>query len=120
MKIISIKNHGFIDYITVLAFALIPTIFSFEGMPAYLSYALAGIHLLMTVLTDFPLGAAKVIPIKLHKLVETIVGPVLIIVPWVLGFSENLTARYVYIVMGLAIIAVGVLTDYFEKQSVTK
>ena len=113
MKIISIKNHGFLDYITVIAFAVIPTIFGFEGIPAYLSYALAVIHLLMTLLTDFPLGVAKVVPVKLHKLVETIVGPILIIAPWLLGFSENLTARYVYIAMGLIIIAVGLLTDYF-------
>ena len=113
MKIISIKNHGFLDYITVLAFALIPTVFAFEGIPAYLSYALAAIHLVMTLLTAFPLGVAKVIPVKLHKLVETFVGPILVIIPWVLGFSENLTARYVYIVMGLTIIAVGLLTDYF-------
>lgn len=113
MKIISIKNHGFLDYITVLAFALIPTVFGLEGIPAYLSYALAVVHLSMTLLTAFPLGVVKVIPVKLHKLVETIVGPVLVIVPWVLGFSENLTARYVYVGMGLVIIAVGFLTDYF-------
>ncbi len=120
MKIISIKNHGYLDYITVLAFALIPTIFSFEGIPAYLSYALAAIHLLMTLLTAFPLGAAKVIPVKLHKLVEMIVGPVLIIVPWVLGFSDNLSARYVYVAMGLIIIAVGLLTDYFGPTPTSK
>ena len=113
MKIISIKHHGILDYITVLAFALIPTIFGLEGTPAYLSYALAAIHLLMTLLTAFPLGVAKLVPVKLHKLVETIVGPVLIIAPWVLGFSENLTARSVYIGMGVIIIAVGLLTDYF-------
>jgi hypothetical protein len=116
MKIISIKNHGYLDYVTVIAFALIPTIFGFEGIPAYLSYALAAIHLLMTVLTAFPLGLAKIIPVKLHKLVETLVGPILLIVPWVLGFSENLTARYVYVTMGLIIIAVGLLTDYYGSK----
>ena len=58
---------------------------------------MAAIHLTMTLLTAFPLGVAKVIPVKLHKLIETIVGPVLIAVPWILGFSENLTARYVYV-----------------------
>jgi hypothetical protein len=112
MKIISVKNHGYLDYVTVLAFALIPTLFGFEGIPAYLSYALAAIHLLMTLLTAFPLGVAKVIPVKLHKLVETLVGPFLILSPWLIGFSENLTARYVYVAMGLIVIAVGFLTDY--------
>lgn len=117
MKIISIKNHGYLDYITVVAFALIPIIFGLEGIQAYLSYALAAIHLLMTLLTDFPLGVAKVVPVKLHKIVEMLVGPVLIIAPWVLGFSGNFTARYVYIAMGIIIIAVGLLTDYFGSKS---
>ena len=120
MKIISIKNHGFLDYLTVALFALIPSVFGFEGIPAYLSYGLAAIHLIMTLLTNFPMGAAKVIPVKLHKIVETIVGPVLIVAPWLLGFSDNLTARYVFIAMGLIIIAVGLLTDYFSNQPVLK
>jgi hypothetical protein len=112
MKVISIKVHGFLDYITVAAFALIPTLFGLSGLPAYLSYALAAIHFLMTVLTAFPLGLLKVIPVKLHQIVETLVGPLLIVIPWVLGFSDNLTARYVFIGAGVVIILVGLLTRY--------
>src|SRR5277367_2215070 len=113
MKIISIKAHGVLDYVTVVAFAAIPSLFSLSGIPAYLSYTLAVVHLLMTLLTNFPLGAFKVIPIKLHKVVETIVGPVLIVIPWLLGFSDALTARYVFIGAGLVILAVGFSTNYF-------
>ena len=41
---------------------------------------------------------------KLHKIVEAIDGPVLIVVPWA---------------MGLIIITVGFLTDYFETNERT-
>jgi hypothetical protein len=115
MKIISIKAHGVLDYVTVAAFAAIPSLFALSGIPAYLSYVLAIVHLLMTLLTNFPLGVFKVIAVKLHKLVETIVGPVLIVIPWILGFSDSLTARYVFIGAGLVILAVGILTNYFEE-----
>jgi hypothetical protein len=115
MKIISIKAHGVLDYITVVAFAAIPSLFALSGIPAYLSYVLAVVHLLMTLLTNFPFGVFKVIPVRLHKLVETIVGPVLIVIPWILGFSDALTARYVFVGAGLVILAVGVLTNYFEE-----
>ena len=37
----------------------------------------------MTLLTDFPAGVIKVIPIALHNWVERIVGPVLIILAFV-------------------------------------
>src|ERR1700677_3641018 len=49
------------------------------GTAALISYALAVIHLAMTVLTDMPLGVIKVIPLKLHALVELVVGPVLVV-----------------------------------------
>ena len=59
MKIISIKAHGVLDYVTVVAFAAIPSIFSLSGIPAYLSYTLAVVHLSMTLLTNFPLGVSR-------------------------------------------------------------
>lgn len=46
--------------------------------PALISYTLAVIHLTMTLLTNMPLGVIKIIPMKLHSIVE-LVGPVLII-----------------------------------------
>jgi hypothetical protein len=117
LKIISVKVHGLLDYATVAIFALIPSVFGLSGIPAYLSYALSGIHLLMTVLTDFPLGIVKVIPVKIHKFVETAVGPLLIGAPWILGFADNFTARWVYILVGAVIIAVGLLTDYYSHTA---
>jgi hypothetical protein len=112
MKIISIKFHGILDYVTVAAFALIPTVFGLSGVPMYLSYTLAVVHFLMSVLTKYPLGAAKVIPVTFHKIVEIIVGPVLVVSPWVLGFSADMTARWVFVGAGVVIIAVGILTKY--------
>jgi hypothetical protein len=51
MKIISIKAHQFMDYATVVIFALLPSLFMFSGTPAYLSYFLAAVHLLPTFRT---------------------------------------------------------------------
>ncbi len=116
MKIISIKVHGILDYLTVLIFAVAPTMFGFSGAPSYLSYALSGIHFLMSALTNFPLGAWKVIPVSIHKLVETIVGPVLIVLPWIFGFASDLPARYFFLALGFVIIAVGLLTNYMNSE----
>jgi hypothetical protein len=112
MKIISTKAHQFLDYATVAIFAWLPSLFMFSGTPAYLSYFLAVVHLLMTMLTKFSTGTGKIIPLKLHKLVETIVGPVLLVSPWILGFSAEATPRNVFIGMGVIIILVGFLSDY--------
>jgi hypothetical protein len=79
MKFIPDTTHGILDYVTVALFALAPSLFGFTGTAALISYVLAGIHLTMTLLTDMPLGVIKIIPMKLHALVEMLVGPVLVI-----------------------------------------
>lgn len=116
MKFISRNVHGVIDYITVITFAVLPTIIGLKGIPAYISYALAVIHFLMTVLTDFPLGVFKIIPVGLHRIVETIVGPVLVVLPWLVGFLPDLKARYAFVSAGIVIFLVSLLSDYSEIQ----
>jgi hypothetical protein len=117
MKIICNKSHGVLDYVTVAAFALIPTVFGLVGVPAYLSYALAVVHLLMTVLTKFQFGIVKVLPLKFHKWVEAVVGPVLIVISWVLGFSDDVKARTIFMVAGAVIILVGLLSQYHTTDA---
>lgn len=53
MKIISPQVHGYLDYFTVVVFLLAPTLMGLTGIPALLAYALAGIHLAMTLVTYF-------------------------------------------------------------------
>jgi hypothetical protein len=116
VKIISLKIHGLLDYGTVAAFAILPAMTGMQGIPAYLCYALAVIHFLMTIFTKFPLGVFKLIPIGLHKMVELVVGPLLVAIPWILGFSSDAIARNVFIAAGIIILLVGILTDYFETR----
>jgi hypothetical protein len=110
MKPISPTVHGAIDYVAVVIFAVAPAVIGLSGWPAALSYALAGVHLLMTLLTDFPAGVIKVIPIVLHQWVERIVGPVLVILAFIL--MAETPARAFFVAMGIIIFAVERLTAY--------
>lgn len=112
MKIFSPRTHGYLDFLTVVIFLLAPTVLGLSDLPAYLSYGLAVVHLIVTLVSDFPFGIAKVIPFYIHGWIERIVGPVLIMVPFILGFDADTVARNFYVVMGAIIIAVGILTDY--------
>ena len=110
MKVISDTAHGILDYLTVAIFALAPSILGLTGFAALVSYALAAIHLIMTLLTNMPLGVVKIIPMRLHALVEMLVGPVLVVaalVPTLLGDK-----REFFLVMGLVILAVWLLSSY--------
>jgi hypothetical protein len=106
--------HGVIDYVSVVGLLLAPTLFGLAGPAAILAYALAGIHLTMTVLTAFPAGLVKLVPLKLHGMVEIVVGLSLVVLPWVLGGVADLgsVGRLFYTGFGAVLIAVWFVTDY--------
>ena len=111
MKIIPNTIHGTLDYVTVALFALAPSLFGFMGTAAMIAYALAAIHLTMTLLTNTPLGMIKIIPMKLHALVELLVGPVLVI--GALAFPSLVAGgRVFFVAAGLAIFLVWLLSEY--------
>jgi hypothetical protein len=70
----------------------------------------------LTALTRFPLGAVKLIPLRVHGTIELVVGPVLIAAPWLLGLSEDAVARATYVAAGIAIFLTWLLTDYSLPQ----
>ena len=111
-KVLSPLVHGALDYATVAAFALAPSLLGLDGTAAVLSYLLAAVHLLMTLATDFPLGAVRTVPFRLHGTVELIVGAILVVLALVLPE----TARLFFLAMGAAILLVWLLTDYTGQR----
>jgi hypothetical protein len=110
MKPISPKIHGYLDYATVLLFLASPTLIGLTGTASLAAYVLAGVHALLTLITDFPLGAARLLPFPYHGLVERIIGPLLIVLPFGIGFGGP--ARILSITMGAIIVLVGWLSNY--------
>ncbi len=111
MKMLNASIHSTLDYATVVVFASAPTLLGFSGAPAVLAYLLAAVHLAMTVLTDMPFGLVKIIPMRLHALVEMLVGPTLIAAA-LLAPSLVMGAKGFFVASGVAICAVWFLSDY--------
>jgi hypothetical protein len=110
MKIISGKAHAALDYLTVAIFALAPTVIGLTGISAILSYVLAVVHLSMTLVTDMPFSLVNILSIRLHALVELVVGPVLVIGGLLLELPTP--ARAFFVAMGVIIFAVWLLSGY--------
>jgi hypothetical protein len=72
-----------------------------------LSWTLAGVHLALTLVTDFPLGWRHWLAFLIHGWIERVVGPALVLIAFLPGFSGAGSAFAFYTFMGLAIIAVG-------------
>jgi hypothetical protein len=112
MNIINSKVHGILDYAVVIGFAFVPTLLGFTGLPATISYVLAAVHLLLTLVTAFPLGVIKIVPLPLHGAIEFVVSIALFALPWILKFASDTAARNFYLGAGVLIFVVWRITDY--------
>ena len=112
MKPITPTIHGYLDYLTVVVFLAAPKLLGLDGLPALLSWMLAGVHLALTLVTNFPLGWRPWLPFSIHGWIERIVGPALVLIAFLPNFSSSSSAFGFYLFMGLVIVAVGWLTDY--------
>jgi len=112
MKVINSKTHGIIDYLVVLFLAASPSLFNLPETTSLFTYVLAGIHLTLTVLTQFELGLIKVIPLKIHGWIELVVAIALVGVAFYLGGMEGDIARNFYLGFAAAVFVVWLLTDY--------
>ncbi|MEO7265111.1 MAG: hypothetical protein ABIW38_09375 [Ferruginibacter sp.] len=112
MKILSSRMHGIIDYLLIVFLFASPTLFKMEGSLCTITYALAATHLLLTVLTNFELGLIKIIPFKIHGLIEMIVSISLAFLSF--WFYRNGTnfGFYFYMILAIAIMIVFILTDF--------
>ncbi|MBA3708727.1 MAG: hypothetical protein H0W83_07915 [Planctomycetes bacterium] len=111
-KLISPRIHGVLDYAAGAAFLLAPHLFAFGGTPALICYVIGLVHIGLTLVTAFPLGALKVVPFLAHRQIEAVVAAVIIAMPWFAGFSSDGKACWFFVAAGLALLAVVALTDY--------
>jgi len=107
MKFVTKQIHAYLDYPVAIALIGLPFLLglgSSNPLAFTLSVVTGVAALILTILTDHSLGLVKVIPYKIHLLVDFLVGATFVIAPFVLGF-EGLDAIY-YWVNGAAVLFV--------------
>jgi hypothetical protein len=117
MRLISPAVHGILDYVTVLYLILGPAVAGFEGTQRLFCYALAAAHLLLTLITRFRLGVLKTLPLPVHGAVELFVALLLLALPWIANFASGVHSRNFFLLTGIIVLLVWVLTDYRGKNS---
>ncbi len=118
MKINS-KIHGIIDYLIVLVLLILPSLLNLPEITAIFTYTLGGIHLLLTLLTNFEVGLLKVIPFKIHGWIELIVSIALIAVAFYLGTIEGEFSRNLYFILAAIVFFIWLITDY-QRSTLSK
>ena len=109
---ISARAHGVLDYATAVVTAAAPSLFDFPKPAAALCYTLAGGYTALSLVTDYPLSARRLVPFKAHGVAEGAIGVLLPALPWVLGFARHRAARNFYFALTAVTAVVASLTDW--------
>ncbi len=90
MRIVSTKTHGVLDYLTGAALLAAPKALGLDDVPSS-SRALklaGGGATAYSLLTDYELGAAKLLPMPVHLALDAASGALLASSPWLFGFAR--------------------------------
>ncbi len=95
LRFIPTKVHGVLDYVHGAALLAAPELLRTKDEPraALVSRMAGGGATAYTLMTDFELGAVKVIPVPVHLMLDAASGALLASAPWVLGYAKGGT-RY--------------------------
>lgn len=100
-----------LDYVIVVFFLLVPTLFNLTGGMAVLAYVLAVAHLALALVTRFPMGMADMLSFGVHGVVELVIALALITMPWILS-GTFWGAQGLYTVVGVVLFVVWTVTNY--------
>lgn len=107
MRFITKRIHAFLDYPVAVALIVFPFLLGLGNsnpLAFQLSIIIGIAALFLTFLTDHHLGVLKVVPYKVHLLVDFLVAIVFIITPFLFSF-ENID-KYYYLINGVSVLIV--------------
>jgi hypothetical protein len=116
MRFIPTKVHGVLDYLYVLILFFIPTIFHFNtnSAPTLTMDVVSSTVLVYSTFTKYELGISKYLPMKIHLLLDVIVGIFLAVSPWIFGFANYVYAPHLF--FGLFAVIVALLSKKSSEQ----
>jgi len=105
--------HAVADYAVGAGLIVIALAVGGSGKAVAAGVVVGATVLVVSVLTKYPLGLFKVLPFTLHSAGDYLAAALLLLSPFVLKFNSSDTGlTAVYIVAGIAVLAVSLITNY--------
>ena len=110
MRFIPTRIHGFLDYLMGALLIVAPWLFGFAagGAETWVPVVLGVGALLYSLLTDYELGAVKVLSMSAHLWLDVLSGSLLAVSPWLFGFSDFVV--WPHLILGLLEVAAAITT----------
>jgi len=110
--------HVLADYGVVALNVVAPFIFNFIEPARNAAWILAGTVLLLNGMTDNRFGLVKVIPFRVHGLIELPFLAVILVLPWLMGAFQQDVAMYYFITLFVIATVHFLLTDWKAPSSI--
>ncbi|MFD1861096.1 hypothetical protein EHW97_13985 [Aeromicrobium camelliae] len=123
MHVIPSRIHTYIGLVVGVVLVAAPWIFGFSDASAPTWTAVViGLFLLANELTTTsPSSPAKVVPMRIHIIIEITTGFVLAISPWAFGFADlDANAWVPHLVVGILVAGYAFLTDPSDDPTAAK
>jgi hypothetical protein len=111
MRIIPTRLHGVLDYAMGALLIVAPYLLGFADSTAaqYVPQALGLATLLMSLVTDYELSIAKLVPMPIHLSVDIASGLLLAVSPWLFGFADRVF--WPHLILGIAEVGAALMTQ---------
>ena len=105
--------HAVADYAVGLSLIVVAVVVGGAGKAVAPGIVVGAVVLIVSMLTRYPLGVLKVLPFTIHSAGDYLAAALLVLSPFALNFHSSDTGlTAVYIVAGLAVLAVSLVTNY--------
>jgi hypothetical protein len=119
---ITLNMHAAIEPIAALVLILSPWIFGFSsnGTAQAVMIVIGVIMLTSGAMTDWRLSLVRLIPLRVHFMTDLLLGVVLILSPFVFGFSGSGAATRFAIIFGALELLTALATRWDPVEDITK
>jgi hypothetical protein len=105
--------HAIADYAVGAGLIIIALAVGGSGKAVAAGVVVGATVLLVSMLTKYPLGVAKVLPFTVHSAGDYLAAALLLVAPFALNFRSSDTGlTAVYIIAGIAVLGVSLITNY--------
>ena len=110
--------HEAVEYAVVVLLVLAPFLFDFSNDAAkWASIAIGVAVLVVALISRGRLGATQVLSSSAHVTLDYVTAAVLVLAPFVLGFADDTSAVTFFVLLGVAHMALTLLTRFPTKQA---
>jgi hypothetical protein len=110
LRFITTRTHGVLDYLMGALLIVAPYLLGFaDGTAAqWVPQILGAGAIVYSLLTDYELGAVRLIPMPVHLLLDIGSGVLLAASPWLFGFADRVF--WPHVILGVLEIGAGIMT----------